>query len=238
MPTQTVGKVTLAPRGFTGMSAHDRSARPLRLVKASDDERRTSDAEMVRALRAGEAWAPRAIWDRYSEKVHRFLSRALGRPSVEVEDLTQEVFLRLFARAHIIREPGALREFAMSVAVRVLKWELRRRWVRRRVRLSETGELPEQVGGGDADEEAREALRRCYRILDKLGTRERTAFALRYFEEMTMEEVAERMEISLSTAKRLMTRSTTEVAAAIAVDADLSNFFAAGRRGFGTLHDV
>ena len=54
-------------------------------------------------------------------------------------------------------------------------------------------------------------------------------FALRYFEEMTMEEVAERMEVSLSTAKRLMSRSTTEVAAAIATDADLRGFFAAGK---------
>jgi RNA polymerase sigma-70 factor (ECF subfamily) len=215
------------------MAAQDASSggarRPLRLVKPAEDDRRTSDAEMVRALRAGEAWAPRAIWDRYSDRVHRFLQRALGRPSVEVEDLTQEVFLRIFARAHAIREPGALREFAMSVAVRVLKWELRRRWVRRRVRLSETGELPEMVGGGDADEEAREALRRCYRILDTLGARERAAFALRYFEEMTMEEVAERMEVSLSTAKRLMNRSTSEVSAANAGDADLRAFFAAGR---------
>src|SRR6185503_13197419 len=115
MPTPNPGRATLKPRDFPRMAAQDRSPdrpnRPLRLVKPAEDDRRTSDAEMVRAHRAGEAWASRAIWDRYSDRVHRFLQRALGRPSAEVEDLTQEVFLRLFARVHVIREPGALREF-------------------------------------------------------------------------------------------------------------------------------
>jgi RNA polymerase sigma-70 factor (ECF subfamily) len=216
---------TLAKRGTTKMSLQDRSARPLRLVTFTDEERRHTDAEMVAALRAGQPWAARAIWDRYSVRVHRFLARALGRPTEEVEDLTQEVFLRIFSRAHAIREPGALREFAMSVAVRVLKWELRRRWVRRKVRLSVTGDLPEVVGERGKDEEARHALRRCYRILDALGARERTAFALRYMEEMTLEEVAARMEVSLSTAKRLVGRSSAAVAEQVGGDPDLCGYF-------------
>jgi RNA polymerase sigma-70 factor, ECF subfamily len=210
------------------MSLQDRSARPLRLVTSSEEERRHTDADLVAALRAGQAWAPRAIWDRYSGKVHRFLARALGRPNEEVEDLTQEVFLRIFTRAHAIREPAALREFAMSVAVRVLKWELRRRWVRRRVRLSESGEMPDVIGERDAAEQARHALRRCYRILDGLGVRERAAFALRYIEEMNLEEVAARMEVSLSTVKRLIGRATATVNEQVGKDQDLREYFRDG----------
>ena len=41
----------------------------------------------------------------------------------------------------------------------VLKWELRRRWVRRKVRLSVTGTLPD-LEGAAVDTEARHALRR------------------------------------------------------------------------------
>jgi RNA polymerase sigma-70 factor (ECF subfamily) len=217
---------TLVGQELARMSPQEKFARSLRLVTASSEaERRHTDAELVAALRAGLPWAPRAIWDRYGTKVHRFLARALGRPTPEVEDLTQEVFLRVFARAHAIREPSALKEFSMSVAVRVLKWELRRRWVRRRVRLSETGELPDVVGERGADEEARHALRRCYGILDRLGARERTAFSLRFIEEMTMEEVAAQMDVSLSTAKRLVGRSSGTVAAEVARDPDLAGFF-------------
>ena len=207
------------------MSPQNRSDRPLRLVMSLEEERRKSDAEMVTALRAGEPWAARAIWDRHSGSVHGFLSRALHRSDAEIEDLTQEVFLRIFSRASAIREPAALREFALSVSVHVLKWQLRYRWVRRRVVLSDSGNLPEVADERASDEVARHALRRCYAILDRLGVRERAAFTLRYFEEMTVDEVAATMEVSRSTAKRLVGRSTATVAAQVGRDADLSRFF-------------
>jgi RNA polymerase sigma-70 factor, ECF subfamily len=208
------------------MSFQDRSARPLKLVSASPavEARRRSDADLVYALRAGEPGAAQAIWDRHSATAHRFLLRALGHPSDEVEDLTQEVFLRVFTRAAVIREPAALREFIVSVAVRVLKWELRRRWVRRVVRLSAGGQLPEvAVPGGD--HEARQALARCYAILDRLSTRERLAFVLRYLEDMTMDEVAEQLGTSLSTAKRAVGRATALVSAQVGQDANLRDYF-------------
>jgi RNA polymerase sigma-70 factor (ECF subfamily) len=211
------------------MSPPDRSMRPLRLVSGATEDRRQADAELVLALQKGEPAAAEAIWQRYSGRVHRFLSHALGRPSEEVEDLTQEVFLRIFTRARAIKKPAALREFVMSVAVRVMQWELRRRWVRRWVRLSDSGELPDVADGGGVDQEARQALARCYDILNGLGVRERTAFVLRYLEEMTMEEVAAHMRTSLSTAKRLVNRATASVSAQVGTDADLLGYFTAGK---------
>jgi RNA polymerase sigma-70 factor (ECF subfamily) len=210
------------------MPARDRSAWPLKLVPPAEEEPVRSDAELVMALRSGQSEAARAIWDRHSGSVYRFLARALGPSGQEIEDLTQEVFLRIFSRAAAIREPAALREFAQSVAVRVLKWELRRRWVRRRVLLTDSGELPEQVDGEQnaAEEaEARHALRRCYQILETLGPRERAAFSLRFIEGMTMEEVAARMNVSMSTAKRLVSRSAAVVAARVEGDRDMCRFF-------------
>ena len=187
---------------------------------------------MVVALRKGEPWAAEAIWDRHSGEVHRFLLRARGRPSDEVEDLTQEIFLRVFTRVHVIREPAALREFILSVAIRVLKWELRRRWVRRKVRLSESGILPE-VGVRGADQEARQALERCYAILDRLNTRERMAFILRYLEVMTMGEVADKLGSSVSTAKRAVLSAVARVSAEVGHDVDLRGYFLNGRDGGG-----
>jgi RNA polymerase sigma-70 factor (ECF subfamily) len=206
------------------MSAPDRSTRPLQLVPSGGDDRRQSDADLVFALQRGEPTAAEAIWDRYSPRVHRFLLRSLGRPADEVEDLTQEIFLRIFSRVSAIRNPAALREFVMAVAIRVLKWELRRRRVRRWVRLSDDGEVPDIVLDG-VDQEARQALERCYAILNTLGERDRMAFALRYLEEMTMEEVASRLSISLSTAKRHVNRATALVSAQVGQDADLLGYF-------------
>ena len=215
------------------MPPQDRNLASLRLVSPLVDDVRHQDVELVAALRDGAAWASEAIWDRYSDNVSRFFVRSLGRSTAEVEDLTQEVFLRVFTRPRAIREPAALREFVMAVAVRVLKGELRYRWIRRWVRLSDSGQLPDRPAAPDSDEAARHALRRCYAILDGLGARERAAFLLRYLEEMTVSEVAERMAISHSTAKRLITRGIAKVSERVGRDVDLKAFFLdAGGRSF------
>ena len=196
----------------------------LRLLPPSPEAART-DAELVAGLQTDLPWARREIWDRYAGLVRRYLARALGRPSEDVEDLTQEVFLRLFVRRGAIRQPEALRQFTMAVAVHVLKWNLRSRWVRRKVHLSNDGELPEPAADRSPEEETRDALRRCARILDALGARERVSFTLRFMEEMTMEEVAATMKVSLSTAKRLVNSATTTVSQQVGKDADLRLFF-------------
>ena len=211
------------------------SARPvsprLRLVPPRgarpDEERPAKDVDLVQALRAGDPEAPAALWARYSPSVGRVLAKALG-PTIEIEDLTQEVFLRVFGRLPSLRDPSALRAFVLGVAMNVLKWELRTRWIGRRVRLSGTGELPD-VAGTPADAEARHALQRCYRILDSLPTTERMAFVLRYMEGMTIDEVAASLGVSISTAKRWVNRGAAKVAEQVMGDPDLCGFFAGER---------
>lgn len=215
------------------MGPTDFSAKAFRLVNAATVERPpVSDRELVLALREGQSWAARAIWDRHSNRVHRFLARALG-PNQEIEDLTQEVFLRIFARPRGIRDPDALPQFVMAVAARVLKWQLRYRWVRRNMLLTGDGTLPEPVEDGASAEETRQAVRLCYRILDAMGARERTAYTLRFLEEMTVEEVAATLEVSTSTAKRLINRAAAVVAAKVAAIPDLRELVAAEVRGGG-----
>ena len=181
------------------------------------------EADLVAALGRGEGWAAQQVWDRYAAGVRRLMTRALG-PRPEVEDLTQEAFMRVFSRIGDLREPAALREFVFVIAVNVLKRELRYRWVRRRVRLSDSGFVPD-IEGPSPDPEAREALARCYAILDKLRARERAAFVLRYMEERTFEEVASGLGVSLSTAKRLVARSAERINKHVGSDAGLRGFF-------------
>ncbi len=186
------------------------------------------EVELVAALGRGEPWAAQEVWDRHAPGVRRLMARALG-PRPEVDDLTQEVFMRVFSRIGSLREAGALREFVLAVAVNVLRQELQRRWVRRRVRLSDSGSVPD-VEAPSVDPEAREALARCYAILDKLGARERAAFVLRYMEERTLEDVAAGLGVSLSTAKRLVNRASARVSKHVGNDDGLRNFFDQGRK--------
>jgi RNA polymerase sigma-70 factor (ECF subfamily) len=191
----------------------------MRLVAAataSPEEASATDLELARALIDGTSNAAEAAWERYSPLVHRIVSRAIG-PDAEVEDVTQEIFYRLFSRIRTLRKPEALRSFVISFAIRIVKWELRRRRARRWLTLSETGDVPdEQLMVMDA--ENRYALRRLYGMLDRLSTRERLVLVLRHVEGMTLEEIAAAMDLSLATVKRGLRRASARVSQM--VDAD------------------
>jgi RNA polymerase sigma-70 factor, ECF subfamily len=192
----------------------------LRLVTpAAGASQEADDAALALALIAGKARAAELAWDRYAPLVHGIVSRALG-PDAEVEDVTQEIFYRLFARIGSLRKPEALRSFVVSFAVRIVKWELRRRRARRWLTLSETGDVPDdQLLFMNVDN--RYALRRLYSLLNLLSTRERLVLVLRHVEGMTLEEIAEAMEISLATVKRTLRHASTRLSELVDADVQL-----------------
>ena len=186
------------------------------------------EASLRKRLRENDRAAFESVVRSHYATVYRQLYFLTNHDESQVEDLTQETFMRVFSRIGGLRNTAALREFVLTVAVNVLKQELRRRWVRRRVLLSDSGSVPE-IEAPSADPEAREALARCYAILDKLGARERAAFVLRYMEEQTLEQVASGLGVSLSTAKRLVNRATERVSKHVGTDEGLRNYFDQGQ---------
>ena len=205
----------------------DRHTVPLHVLPSRGGGPAPTDADLARALMAEEAWAIPATWNRFAPVVYGIAGHALGRET-DAEDITQEVFFRLFARVHTLKDPNAFRSFVVSFAIRIVKWELRRRRVRRFVRLVDSGELPDAPVSA-ADTESRQVLRRFYEVLDQLSARDRLVFSLRYLEAMTLEEVAIAMDLSLSTIKRTITHASARISAWIASDPELVTFFQ-GRR--------
>ena len=200
--------------------------RTLRLVSERDEAppSAVSDDELVRGIREDDPSAATMVWNRYAGRVRRMLIRVLGSRN-EIDDLLQEVFLRVFVRVPSLRDPSALRPFILSIAANVLKWEIRRRWIGRRIRLSSTGRVPD-MSGPEVDAESRQALQRCYTIFETLTANERLALVFRLMEGMTTEEVAAALSVSISTAKRLVNRASSKVFQQIGEDADLRSFFA------------
>jgi RNA polymerase sigma-70 factor (ECF subfamily) len=182
------------------------------------------DATLARALAAGDEAAATAVWERHAPLVRSVLRRSLG-PYDDVEDGVQEVFLRFFRQVGELRDPGALRSFLIGIAMHVAVSALRRRRVRRWLRLTDTGVVPdppaEEREGGD---EAREAMRRLYAILDRLDDAGRLTFVLRYIEGLELAQVAEALSVSLATTKRRLAKVTARVLAMIERDPVLPEY--------------
>ncbi|MEO5769269.1 MAG: RNA polymerase sigma factor [Polyangia bacterium] len=162
------------------------------------------DAELVSAFLRHEPGAAADIWERCYPKVRRTVFRMAG-PGHDSEDLIQEIFLRLYRQLCRLRDPAALQPFVLAITVRVVKGDLRGRWVKRWLYLFHDGEIPEHEARG-ADLEARKALARFYRILDGLSPAHRAAFVLRQIEGLELTEVSAALGVSLATIKRWLPR--------------------------------
>jgi RNA polymerase sigma-70 factor, ECF subfamily len=178
--------------------------------------------ELARAAAQRHPAAARVIWERFSTLVRGLLRRTLG-PGPDVEDLVQETFLRFFDKVNRLREPDKLQSFVVGVTMRVAREELRRRRVRRWVTLSAGGELPERVAP-DVGHEAAEALGRLYRLLDRIDSRSRVLFVLRFVEEQSLEDIAHALDCSLATVKRWLRTATHRVEQAALRDESLKGF--------------
>lgn len=183
-----------------------------------------SDEELAVALGRGDPKASRTVWIRYSPLVRGILRRSLG-PEHEVEDIVQDVFLRIFDKIRSLRNPAALKAFIISVTVLSTRYEIRRLRVRRWVRLASTPEEME-VKVSHADVESRQVLVQFYRVLDRINTRDRTAFVLRFIEGMNLAEVSTALGVSTATARRCLGRARQRVALLSRRDPVLAEYIA------------
>ncbi len=159
-----------------------------------------SDVALVLALRAGEAHAGAALFDRYGLHVRRVLARVLG-PDPELSDLLQDVFVAALSSLHSLEDPAALKAWLTRMAVFLARGRIRRRARWRFLRFVSDDELPDVPTPG-LDVDGSEAVAAVYRVLRALPADERIAFALRMLDGMELTAVATACGVSLSTIKR------------------------------------
>ena len=194
------------------------AGRPPRLRVVSQAPAAETDAELVAAVVGRAPGAATRLCDRYAPLVRRILRRVMG-PGVEVEDALQDAFLRLFRDLDTLRDPAALRSFLIGISLHVAKSELRRRRARRWLLLSDDGLVPESESAAETqDPEARAAMERLYKVLDRVGHERRVVFVLRYVEALELAELSAVLGCSLATTKRRVAEAARRVCQLAASD--------------------
>jgi RNA polymerase sigma-70 factor (ECF subfamily) len=134
----------------------------------------------------------------------RFFERRVDR-ATDVEDLVQEVFVRLTRQGEGagIREPE---RYVFRVAANVLRDHMRRNTVRRR---SDHVPLEDHETGGEMPSEERiyeskQLLKHVMDVLNRLTPKCRTSFLLHRFEGLSYSEIARRMGVSRSAVEKQM----------------------------------
>lgn len=195
----------------------------LGIVRALDPTTRSgagpSDAALVLAARAGEAWAQEALFRRHAPMVNGLAYRLMGRDA-DVDDLVQESFVQAFGGLHRLEDPQSFAKWLGSIVVRTASKVLRRRRLLSRLGLRRSTEpvdvdtVAARVAGPDVAAE----LRRTYERLERLPVDQRVALVLRRVEGMALDEVAAAMGVSLATAKRRIAAAEAALADATGGD--------------------
>jgi RNA polymerase sigma-70 factor, ECF subfamily len=177
---------------------------------------------LLAGLRRREPAAAAELFDRNVAQVERAALGVLG-PDPEVEDLVQDAFVAALRGIDGFRGDeralGAwVRGIATRLALKRLRWRRTRRWLG----WPGSDALPELPGLTDTGTQA--ALRRAYTLLARLPALERAAFGMRFIQGMQLEEVADALGVSLSTAKRHLKRARARLGRLAARDALLCDW--------------
>lgn len=123
------------------------------------------------------------------------------------EDLSQEVFLRMFLHLDKFREEASVRTWALRIARNVFLSYAKRR---RPVLLEEQRPEPSEPPGSNQPEEEllkKEQAEKVRQCLMCLNEQERTVLLLRDYEELSYEEVARIMDLSVGVVKSRIYRA-------------------------------
>jgi RNA polymerase sigma-70 factor (ECF subfamily) len=172
---------------------------------------------------AGEVAAERALFETHRQMVYVILYRLLGGHR-DIEDAIQEVFFAVFRALPSYRGEALLATWISRIAVRIgMRVAERRRDVpvaHLELVLEDRASTPAAVV------EAREAVRRLYRVLDTVEPKHRAAFVLHVVDERPLAEVAALTEASVIATKLRVWRTRKKVERAARSDEVLSAFLA------------
>ena len=197
-------------------------ATPSRTAKAPRVTRRYLDDPEVRLMlrvQAGETAAFAELERRYGPRVFGYFCRQLG-DRADAEDLTQEVFLRLYRSRHTYRPRARFATWVFHITQNVARNALRSRRRRPCVRLeagpSADGDLLEALlsdrGEAPSRPLERDELAGVVRAaVAGLGTRQRAAVELHQFEDRTYAEVAAELDMTPKAAKSLLYRARNQL---------------------------
>lgn len=178
----------------------------------STGEPPVSDAELVARIRDDDRWAKEMLFRRYIEAVGSLAVRVLQHRA-DAEDIAHDTFVAAFRDIDQLREPAAVRGWIMQIAVNRIHRRFRRRQLLRRIGLDRSvpSETLEACCSDDASPEVRAELALIDRRLRRLSAKERLAWVLRHVEGATLPEVAEALDVSLSTAKRRLREANAKL---------------------------
>ena len=208
-----ISDAALVAPGWQGRVASDARARTARAGTVIDSVEMTEDVTLVHRTLAGDQDAFTVLVEKYKDPVYNVAYRMLGN-ATEAEDVAQETFVRAYTQLRTYKEAHRFSTWLLSIASHLSIDQLRRRrflalplenvpfldWI------ADLGTGPEQaaVQGETSDE--------MQRLLQHIPLKYRSVLILRYWHDLSYEEIASALQLTPALVKARLHRARELVA--------------------------
>lgn len=178
------------------------------------------DAVLMARAGKGDHQAFRELVERHQNAVIGIVAKMLG-DATEAEDISQQVFVRLWKHANHYRPEAKFTTYLFTIARNLVFNESRRRSRKKEVSVEEREESANlQVAAASEDEPDTALLQgelqaAIDRAIASLPEAQRMAVVLRRYEQMPYEEIATVLELSVPAVKSLLFRARTTLREAL-----------------------
>lgn len=156
----------------------------------------------------------------HQRRIYRVLLSLVNDPDL-ADNLTQECFLRAYQKRDTFRGEASIETWLIRIAVNLARDQARnRRWAFWRTLFPSTEATNREMEACEASDPgpspervvlAREQLAAVHSIVQKLSPQQGVVFALRFFEELSLEEIAHAMKLEVGTVKAHLFRAVHAV---------------------------
>jgi RNA polymerase sigma-70 factor (ECF subfamily) len=186
-----------------------------------------TDAAAIARVRSGDSDAFRSLVERHSRNVFRLAFRMTGHEN-DAEDIVQETFLRAYKQLNRYESRSSFGTWLYRIAANCSLDLIRSRKHRREVAMVDSEEkdilqiVPGACPGPDRLAASQQVRERITEAMGELTRQERTAFVLRHFEGLSIQQISGMLGVGGNAAKHSIFRAVQKLRKALEPVVDAS----------------
>ncbi len=162
-----------------------------------------SDNELMQLVVDKDSRAFSELYDRYSQMLANYFFKMLWQDEEKAQDFMQDLFTKIIEKPHLFDLKRNFKTWMFSVANNMCKNEYRKQAIRKNTSYDMDEGYQIKDNQASALDSLQDSLfsEKLTQELELLDEKQKSTFVMRYFQDMSIKEIAETLDLSEGTVK-------------------------------------